>query len=377
MTCPVRRNRRLLFFVTADWYFVSHRLRLAIAAREAGYEVSVVTRVREHGDAIRAAGLRLIPFELARTGTNPFAEFWTLLRLIALFRRERPDIAHLVAIKPVLYGSIAARVAGTPRVINALAGMGWTFSSGHGAASRLNLLVRSALGRILRRGTILVQNPDDAKLIANIGVPAARIRCIAGSGVDLLQFVPRPEPEGTPVVVLAARLLWHKGVGEFVAAGRLLKQQGIRARFVLAGRPDSHNPSTVTQKQIDEWVQDGVVEHLGWVSDMPGLLARSHIVCLPSYYAEGIPKCLIEGAAAGRPIVTSDMPGCREVVSHDDNGYLVAPKNAAALAGALERLIADSELRKRMGTRGRQRAEAKFGLDMVIRQTLGLYAEDQ
>jgi glycosyltransferase involved in cell wall biosynthesis len=262
-------------------------------------------------------------------------------------------------------------------VINALAGLGWIFSSGHGVANWLNPAVRGALGRLLRRGTTVVQHPDDARLIASIGVPDSRIRCIAGSGVDLQQFVPSPEPEGIPVVVLAARLLWDKGVGEFAAAARLLKQQGVSARYVLAGTPDTHNPSTITQEQIDQWVQEGVVEHLGWVRDMPDLLARSHIVCLPSYYAEGIPKCLIEGAAAGRPIVTTDMPGCREVVSHGDNGYLVTPKDAAALARALATLIADRDLRRQMGARGRLRAEAEFGLDEVISRTLALYTEDQ
>lgn len=368
-------QRKLLFLVTEDWYFVSHRLALAIAAKEAGYAVSVATRVRKHGDVIRAAGLRLIPFENSRTSVNPLGECWLLLRLIALWLREQPDVAHHVAMKPVLYGSIAARIARTPRVINALAGMGWLFSSGTGSARWLKPLVRRALGWVLRSGTVLVQNPDDAQLLVRMGIPEGRIRRIAGSGVDLQRFSPQPEPDGVPVVLLCARLLWHKGVGEFVAAARLLKERGVEARFVLAGEPDQANPSAIPQEQLSSWVQEGIVEYLGWVDDMPQLLAGSSVVCLPSYYGEGLPKALIEAAAAGRPIVTTDMPGCRDAVRSGDNGVLVPPRDAAALAEQLARLLADPPLRRQMGARGRLRAQQEFGADSVIRQTLALYSE--
>ena len=375
MTAKVVRCKKLLFFVTEDWYFVSHRLPLALAAKDVGYEVSVVTRVREHGETIRIAGLKLVPFENARSGINPLHELCTLVRLILLYRRERPDVVHHVAIKPVLYGSIAVRLARTQHVVNALAGMGWLFTSGAGLARWLKPVVRWGLGRLLRFGIALVQNPDDARFLVQLGVPETRIRLIAGSGVDLQKFVRRPEPNGTPVVVLPTRLLWDKGVGEFVAAARLLKQRGIGAHFVLAGEPDQANPSSVPLDQIAKWVEEGVVEHPGWVKDMPTLLAESHVVCLPSFYGEGIPKSLIEAAAAGRPIVTCDMPGCREIVHHGDNGLLVPPRDAEALAEALAQLIGDPALRKQMGTRGRVRAEQEFGSEAVIQQTLALYTE--
>jgi glycosyltransferase involved in cell wall biosynthesis len=373
MTTP--HPRKLLFYVTEDWYFVSHRLPLAVAAREAGFAVSVATRVRAHGEVIRAAGLHLIPFENERTSLNPLRELATLLRFIRLCRRERADIAHHVAMKPVLYGSIAARLAGTPRVINTLAGMGWLFSSGSEGARWLKPLVRRALALLLRSGTVLVQNPDDARLIAQMGVPPARICRVPGSGVDLARFTPRAEPGGPPLVVLSARLLWQKGVGEFVSAARLLKGRGVRARFALAGTPDPANPSSVRQEEIDAWVREGAVEHLGWVEDMPQLLAASSIVCLPSYYGEGIPLALIEAAAAGRAIVTTDMPGCREAVRDGDNGLLVPPRDARSLADALARLLADPAERQQMGARGRARAEQEFGAERVIRQILALYGE--
>jgi glycosyltransferase involved in cell wall biosynthesis len=370
-----QRRRKLCFFVTEDWFFVSHRLPLAVAARAAGYDVCVATRVRNHGEVIRAAGLQLLPFENSRSGVNPIAELSTVLRLIRLWRRERPDIVHHVAMKPVLYGSIAARLAKTPNVINALAGMGWLVTSGTGLARWLKPVVRWVLGRLLRTGTVVVQNPDDALLLTRLGVPEWRIRRIAGSGADLHRFVPRPPPAGPPVVVLPARLLWDKGVAEFVAAARLLTRRGVRARFVLAGSPDPPNPSSVPPAQIAQWVAEKVIEAPGWIEDMPALLASSSIVCLPSFYGEGIPKCLIEAAAAGLPIVTTDTPGCREIVHAEDNGILVPPKDEHALAGALERLIGDPALRARMGSRGRARAEQEFSLESVIEQTLALYRE--
>lgn len=365
---------RILYFVTEDWYFCSHRLPLAIAAREAGFSVTVVTRVREHGDAIRAAGLELVPFEIARSSMNPLRELFTLWRLLVVYLRIRPDIVHHVAMKPVLYGSLAAYLAGVPGVINALAGMGWLFTSARGRARLIKHGVRVALRRLLARGIALVQNPDDAELLSRLGVPDRNIRRIAGSGVDLAYFHPSPEPEGVPVIVLPARLLWDKGVGEFVEAARVLKARGLSTRFLLVGDPDPANPASVPVGRLVEWVREGTVEHLGWIHDMPGVYARAHIVCLPSY-REGLPKALIEAAAAGRPIVTTDVPGCREVVANGVQGLCVPPRDAHALAEALARLIADPVLRVRMGAAARARAETEFGLDAVIDQTLALYRE--
>jgi glycosyltransferase involved in cell wall biosynthesis len=366
------RPRRLLINVTEDWYFCSHRLPLAKAAKAAGYEVFVVTRVREHGDLIRSHGLTLIPFEIARTGRNPLRELGTLARLVAVYRRLRPDVVHQVAMKPVMYGSIAARAASTPLVVNALAGMGWLFTSRALSARLLKPIVRRWLRGALGSGKVIVQNPDDGELLVSIGVPAERVTLIPGSGVDLDAFTPSPEPAGPPLVVLPARLLWDKGVGEFVAAARALRARGVEARFALAGTPDPMNPASITEAQLAEWVGEGVVEHLGWIDDMPGLLRRAHVVCLPSY-REGMPKSLLEAAAAGKPIVTTDVPGCRDVVAPEDNGLLVPVRDAVALEEALARLIGAPELRERMGRRGRERAVAEFGIDRVVSRTLELY----
>lgn len=367
--------RSLLYFVTEDWYFCSHRLPLAKAALAAGFRVTVVTRVQAHGEVIKEAGLNLIPFDNVRTGINPVVELCTLWRLIMLYRRERPMIVHHVALKPVIYGVIAARLARVPAVINALAGMGWLFTSSSVRAHWLKPLVRTVLGTLLQKGITLVQNPDDGQMLQELGVAPDSIRLIPGSGVDLAAFRYLPEGPGPVTIVLPARLLWPKGVREFVDAARILCRRGITARFILAGAPDDLNPSAVSAEDIRHWVDEGIVTHLGWTVDMPRVLADSHIVCLPTYYGEGIPKALIEAAAAGRAIVTTDMPGCREIVHHEENGLLVPPRDAIAVADALQRLIADSALRARLGRRGRERAESEFGLEAIVRQTLALYGE--
>lgn len=361
---------KLLFFVTEDWYFCSHRLPLAVAAASEGFEVVVVTRVREHGDAIRNAGLRLIPFEMSRRGRHPLRELAAVARLVGIYRRERPDIAHHVAMKPILYGSLAARLAGVRQVFNAFAGMGWTFTSVSRRARVLKSLVSGAMRVLLVSTDAIVQNLDDAALIARWGVRG--IHLIRGSGVDTNLFAPTREPEGPPLVLLPARMLWDKGVGEFVAMAGRLKAAGSDARFVLVGAPDPENPAAVPMEQLIEWQQKNLVEWWGSRDDMPAVYAQSHIVCLPSY-REGLPKVLLEAAACGRAIVTTDTTGCRDAVTHGETGLLVPIKDVAALADAVERLIREPETRRRMGALGRHRVMEHFSDAKVVAATLKLY----
>jgi len=373
----VSSSRRLLYLVTEDWYFCSHRLPLAMAARSAGYEVSVATRVTEHGQAIRDAGLDLIPLKLSRRSHNPLRELASIAQIAAVYRRTRPHIVHQVAVKPVLYGSLAARITGVPAVVNALAGMGYLFSSSERKARVLRPLVESAYRALLNRANsrLIVQNPDDLALLQARGIAdPTRTVMIRGSGVDLSMFAAAPGPPGVPVVVLPARMLRDKGVVEFVDAARRLRSQGVAARYALVGEPDPENPASVAPEQLRQWVSEGVVEWWGWRDDMAEVFRDCHIVCLPSY-REGLPKALIEAAAAGRAIVTCDVPGCREVVRDGDNGLLVPARDSQALADALARLLTDPSLRARMGARGRVRAEAEFSLDAVIERTLAVYRE--
>ncbi len=367
---------KLLFVVTEDWYFCSHRLPLAVAAREAGYEVAVATRVDRHGGAIEAAGLRLIPLRrLRRRSGNPLRELAALLELWRIFRRERPGLVHLVALKPVIYGGLAARLAGVPHRVAAIAGMGHLFTAGDRRTRLLAGLVRGLYRLALGGGDtrVIVQNPDDREILAGTGITAPeRCRLIRGSGVDLSRFTPRPEPGGPMTVMLASRLLWTKGVGEFVAAARSLREEGIR--FVLVGDPDPENPAAIDDSTLEDWVAEGVIEHWGWQEEMAGVLAQAHVVCLPSW-REGLPKVLLEGAALERALVATDVPGCREVVVGGRTGLLVPPRDAVALAEAIRRLVADPGLRRRLARAARERVKQEFSLERVISETLALYQE--
>ena len=365
---------KLLFLVTEDWYFCSHRLPLACAARDAGFEVSVATRVRSHGGQITAAGLRLIPLGLQRSSRNPLRELAAINEIARIYRRIAPDIVHHVAMKPVLYGSVAAKLAGVPIVVNALAGMGYVFTSHKLSARLLRPFITLSLRFLLKNGRVILQNPDDRAALIKAGVlKPEQVTLIRGSGVDTTLFQFTPEPDGTrPLVVLPARMLWDKGVGEFVAAAGALKQDGVEARFVLAGERDPDNPADIPLEQLQAWHESGNVEWLGKQENMLALLAQANIVCLPSY-REGLPKALLEAASCGRAIVATNVPGCREAVRHHENGLLVPARDATALAAALRLLIENPALRRQFGLRGREMAEQEFSIEKITTETLALY----
>ncbi|UXY14473.1 glycosyltransferase family 4 protein [Chitiniphilus purpureus] len=367
----------IVFFVSEDWYFCSHRLPVARAARDAGMRVTVVTQVDRHAERIAAEGFALVPFPMRRAGMNPWHELRLLWRLVAVYRRLQPDLVHQVAVKPVIYGSIAAWVTGVPAVVNALAGLGFVFASESWQARLLRWPVKALFKWALSRpgGRLILQNEDDAALFRQAGLaPSGAIRLIRGSGVDPQVYPALPPAPGVPVVMLPARLLRDKGVYEFVDAARLLRQRGIAARFALVGDPDRENPAAVSAEQCAAWVAEGVVEAWGWQSDMVAALGQSTLVCLPSY-REGLPKSLLEAASCARAIVTTDVPGCREVVEDGVNGLLVPVRSVRPLADAIERLLQDSALRQRMAEQGRQRVLARYAESIVVRQTLAIYQE--
>jgi len=369
---------RLLFVVTEDWYFVSHRLPLAVAALAAGYRVAVATRMKDHAAPIVEAGVELLELKhWRRSSLNPLRELAAVAELAGVVRRWRPDIVHLVALKPVLYGGLAARLAGAPARVSALAGLGFVFVQGRALASLLRpfvkLVFRWTLGG--KRAMTIVQNPDDRDLLIREGlVQAPQVRIIRGSGVDLCRFVAGELHTGRPIVMLMSRMLWDKGVGEFVEAARQATARGADARFVLVGDPDPENPAAIPLAKLREWNESGVVEWWGQRTDAPEVLAQARIVVLPSY-REGLPKVLLEAAASGRPMVATDVPGCREVVEPGVTGLLVRPRDAGELAEAMLRLIADPDRCREMGQRARQLAEREFGVEAVVARTFDLYRE--
>jgi glycosyltransferase involved in cell wall biosynthesis len=367
---------QILFVVNACWFFVSHRLPLARAAQRQGFTVHVAASPDETAAQLEAAGIHFHPVPFSRKGRHPLRELRTFLQVVALYRRIRPDLVHHVTIKPIVYGGLAARIARIPAVVSAVAGLGYTFLARGRAASLLRQLVWFGYRKGLSHAnqTVIFQNDDDRReFLARGVVTPAETALIRGSGVDPEVFSPGERPAGPPVVVLPARLLWDKGVGEFVEAAAILKARGVDARFVLVGEPDPHNPASVSDADLAAWSRSGAVEAWGRSDDMPAVLRKAHIACLPSY-REGLPRALLEAAASALPIVTTDVPGCREVVRDGYNGYLVPPRQAAALADALEKLIrAPAAEREQMGRRGRGLVLEQFTLDHVVRETLKLY----
>lgn len=367
---------RLLFNVNVAWFLISHRLEIARAARDRGFEVHVSADFDspEEVSFLEREGFRFHKVCLKRSGLTPVHDLLYLRRLRAIMDSIDPDIVHNVTVKPVIYGTIAARTLGISRIVNAVSGLGYVFS-GRESRRVLAHLVKRAYRAALRRSDIRVifQNADDIETFTTGDIiDRGQAVLIRGSGVDLDAFACGPEYPGIPVVVLPARMLRDKGVLEFANAAKSLRSRRIAAEFVLAGMTDRDNPASLGEVEMEGIQRDTGVKWLGHVSDMPALYRRSHIVCLPSY-REGMPKSLLEACAAGRPIVTTDVPGCREAVRHGENGLLVAPRNVEALADGLAKLLVDAPLRQRMGAAGRRRAEAEFDVRAVVRATLDVY----
>lgn len=377
MTTYPSSRPRLLYLVTEDWYFCSHRLPIARAARDAGAEVVVATRVGAHADVIAKEGFRVVPLGWRRGSYWPPAECDAIEEIVKVYARERPDLVHHVALKPVIYGSIAAAVTQVPHVVNALTGLGALFIGSSKRTKALGVLVRLALKPLLNNDgvRVILQNNDDREFLESFGMLRRdRVALIRGSGVDVKRFRPKPEPSGVPVALLVGRMLRDKGVLDFVEAARMLKQRGIPVRMLLAGPTDPDNPAAIKEATLRQWQDEGVVQWLGPVSDVAALWGQAHIAVLPSY-REGLPKALLEAAACGRPMVATDVPGCREIVRPEQTGLLVPPREPIALSQAIARLAGDRKLRRRLGARARTVAETEFADEVVVRDTLALYRE--
>jgi len=369
---------RLVITVNQDWFFLSHRLPIARAARAAGAHVVVVAGNSGRGPAIAAHGFEFIPLPISRKGFNPLEDLATLTFLRRTYKRLQPDLVHHVTIKPVLYGSIAARLMGRVAVVNAVTGLGYAFTSADTRARAARPLLRTLYRFALHhpRSRTIFQNPEDLNDFVRMGlVRSDRAVLIRGSGVDCARFHPVPEPQGSPVVLLASRMLWDKGVKEFVEAARIVRAEDRAVRFVLVGEPDVGNPSAIPVTQLEEWSAQGVVEWWGPRQDMPVVLSQASIVTLPTVYGEGVPKILLEAAASGRPIVATDVRGCREIVRPGVNGVLIAPGRSPELAKAIQDLLASSELRTQFGEAGRRMASAEFADDIVVGRTLEVYRD--
>lgn len=373
---------KVLLFANTEWYLYNFRLSLAGALRNAGHEVLLLSPAGPYGEKLRTLGFRWMAAPMQRRSLNPSRELALVLWLRHLLRQERVDLVHGFTIKCAVYGSLAARLAGVPARVNAVAGMGYVFSSGDRKARVLRPVVRAVMRAALggRGVRLILQNPDDVQLFERARiVDSSTVRQIPGSGVNCERFVPAApgarEAGGARFrVLLPARMLWDKGVAEFLDAARQLRSEGRAIDFLLAGDPDPGNPAAVRESTLRAWVDEGVVQWLGHVEDMPALLHSVDAVVLPSY-REGLPKGLIEAAACALPLITTDVPGCREVVTHEVDGLLVPVRDARALARAIVRLHDDRELARRLGVAARAKALREFDERIVIEKTIAVYRE--
>lgn len=369
------QNKKVLFIVTEDWAFWIHRLPMARAVRNLGYEVIVGARDSNYSKRIEELGFRFEPLKIQRGDGSLLREILSIVELVKLYRKERPYIIHHVAMKPIIFGSIATLFLKVPYVVNTFAGLGFLFSRRKKAQFLRPLFLLVARVLMLRKNQwISVQNVEDMKILTDARVGSVfKRQLIPGSGVNLDNFSFAPEPNGIPIAAFVGRLIWDKGVGEFVQASRLLKEEGIPLRMVLVGKPDLGNPHSVTEGQLKEWVSNNEIEWWGFREDIAPVFQKIHISVLPSYYPEGVPKTLLEAASSGRPMVSTDTPGCREIVKNNITGIIVPIQDPRALAEALKKLAKSKKTRKIFGIEARKLVKKHFSDDIVMRKTALLY----
>lgn len=367
--------KKILFVVNDPAFFLSHRLPVAFAAQEYGFDVHVASAYGSGVDKICEFGFthHHVPFN--RSGQNPVKEIKSFLKLLVLFSSVKPDLVHLVTIKPVLYGGISARFTRIRSVVAAVSGLGTVFIAKSGLA-RIRLWIVSLLYKVAfnhKNLVVIFQNPTDRQALLDLkALGEMQAHIIRGSGVILKDYPHFPEPDGIIVVTMASRLLRDKGVFEFVEAARILRKRRVPVLMRLIGDIDSNNITSVKLSDVDSWRKSGIVEVLGYRSDVAEQYAKSNIICLPSY-REGLPKSLAEAAACGRAVVTTNVAGCRDAIENSITGILVPVKNAIALADAIQTLVENPAIRISMGHEGRKLAEKAFDIDIITRQHLNIY----
>lgn len=370
---------KLLFVVNVDWFFLSHRLPIALEALRQGYEVHIATTFTDKTKALQDQGFVTHHLTLDRSGSGLWTVSYEAWQIYRLFKDVKPDVVHLVTIKPVLFGGVVARFARVPAVVSAISGLGLVFvAKGLKATVRrwmVTSLYRWALGHHNQK--VIFQNPDDLTYLArHAHLSNRKVIIIRGSGVDLSHYRVTPFSSGAPVILFAARLLVDKGIREFVQSSQILRQRGLSAkdaRFVIVGKPDAANPASLCADELAQWAENNLVELWGYRTDMPQVIGAAHLVVLPSYYGEGLPKVLIEAAACGRAVITTDHPGCRYAIEPNKTGLIVPIKNALALAEAIEYLIKNADIRERMGASGRAFAEKEFAIEKTVTEHMEIY----
>ncbi|MDC3073422.1 glycosyltransferase family 4 protein [Prochlorococcus sp. AH-716-O13] len=375
-------SKKILFNITEDWFFCSHFLQRALAAKKTGYKVYVCCNHNKHKSTIESYGIKIFHVPYLRKNINPFFEFLILLKIIFVYFSIKPDLVHHVAAKPIIYGSIAAKICRIRAVLNAPVGLGFVFTSKRIKAKFLRPILKVLMKSFLnthhgenKTNKVVFENNDDLNFFFNLGALRRTDACvIRGAGVKINKLVIKKKSSKIVIVTLVARMIEDKGIYEFVAAAKKIKKKNTNVRFLLVGDVDKQNPSSLNKKTLIFWNKRKIIEWLGWVDNVNEVLEQTDVLCLPSY-REGLPKALLEGAARGLPIVTTDTVGCRDVVEDGLNGFLVPVRNIDQLALKIEELVKDNLLREKMGKESFKLAKNKFSEEIINTQTLEIYNE--
>ena len=377
------KQKRILFNISEDWFFLSHFLSRALNAKKSGFEIYVCCNETNKRKIIENYGIKFIKHPYKRSNINPIYELYLLIRFLFVIQKTKPDLIHNIALKPIIHGSFAARLMNLGSVINAPVGMGYVFTSNNFKARVLKPIILFFLRIFLnshngknKKGKVIFENNDDLNYFKSLKAVDSRHTCvISGAGVEIDRtFLKKKIKNKIPKVILIARMLKDKGIYEFFEAFQLLKNKKIKCQFVLVGDVDPLNPASLKRSTLEKWQKEKSIKWLGWIDDIEKVLLQADILCLPSY-REGLPKSLVEGAAAGLPLVATDTVGCREVVIDGHNGFLVPIKDSRKLAAAIEKLLLDSSLRKLMGRESFKMANAKFSSTIINSLTLKVYNE--
>jgi glycosyltransferase involved in cell wall biosynthesis len=371
----VGRNQKILLIANTDWYLYNFRLSLAKMLRDEGFEVVLVSPPGGFSKFFQAEDFRWLSVPMSRRGIFPLSEYKTYKHLRSIYRQENPTLVHHHTIKPNIYGTLAARAVDVPAIVDSVTGLGYVFINQGAAGKILSKIIKPIYRYCINSYNVHVifENSGDYEFFIQERLASAKhSTIIEGVGVNLDLYRPSKEPDGMPIVMLVGRMLWDKGVGEFVESARIIKNRGGEARFVLVGGPDPGNPSTISLNQLEKWSQSGVVEWWGFQENMPEIIQKSHIIVLPSI-AEGAPTVLLEASASGRPIIASDIPGCGDIVKDGETGFLVEVRNVESLADKIEILLGNKRLREMMGKAGRVWMEQQFNEDLINRRTLEIY----
>jgi glycosyltransferase involved in cell wall biosynthesis len=372
----MNKKPKIAFFITEDWYFVSHRLPIAIESIKKGFDVYLITKKGAKSKLIESHGIKIVNININRGEISPISDLILLINLIFILKKIKPNILHTVAMKPILYGNIASFILGIPHCISSFAGLGYIFISKSIKAQIVSYFLKIFFRLFLNRNNnrIIFQNRDDLNFMIDDNIiKENRSIIIRGSGVNGGLFNYTKENNKTNNIILASRLLWDKGIGEFVKASKIIKENDItNLRFIIVGEIDSQNPTSVEKKDLLNWAENNLIEWWGFREDINKIYEQSNIVCLPSY-REGLPKSLIEAAACGRAIIATDVPGCREIVIDGYNGLLVPKKNAQLLAEAIIKLIKNNSLRNNMGENGVKLFKDNFTIELIVSKHIELY----